>query len=78
MVAADGFQSFDLRGIQSGQRFKPPAGGIDFGSHIKFPARSAKFNACVITDAEVDFSDIGDILEVIERSGEVVFYYVVK
>ena len=40
---------------------------------------STKFPACVIVvDLEVDFGDVVDIPEVIERPGEAVFDYAVK
>ena len=76
MVVADDFQPFDLRGVQPNQSFESQAGGVKPGSHSEFPTRSAKFNAGVIS--EVDVGDIGDVPEVVERPGEVVFGYVLE
>jgi len=75
---AGNFQPFDLRSVQPIQSFEPRAGGVKSGNHRELPARSAELYACVICDAEVDVGDIGDVPEVVEGPGEVVFDCVLK
>ena len=77
MVPAEVFQPIDLRGVQPIQGFEPRRGGFP-GNHRELPARSTKLHARVTGDAEVDVDEIGDVPEVVERTREVVFGYVMK